>query len=256
MKAALAAVLLFCICTATSQAADGHAIAQKSLEAMDKINLMWMGTPACRIDFDIKESVIVNGVEQNDRTKNSKSFFLKKDIFTYKLKIDQDQEIVQLDFKTYVADQSKQAVELPDSLAQFMEKLTKYFDAYNVKNSYEDTSFSVCTQLPDSKVEGRDCYVLEYANPGNGDTTVFFIDKGTYLTKQVLQKMTIENSSGTITYLYDYTLGEHLGVFKKVLIENFEQGGKHVTTFTTKKFEIIDDLNENDFKYNVIKTEE
>lgn len=251
----LFAALLLCLGYTASLATDGREVARKALAAIENSKLTRMGAQPCRIDLEVKESVIVNGAEQKDQTKISSSYFLQKNLLDYKMKIDENQEIVHFDYKSFVADASKQAVELPDSLAHFMEKMISLFDAYNASYYYAGTIPSTCALLAPANADGRECHVLEFSNPGSQDTTIFFVDKETYQTKQALLKMTVEGQNGTITFQYDYTLGENLGIIQTVQIQNEEQGRISLTTFSTKIFEIIDKLSDDEFKYEVIKGE-
>lgn len=253
MKATLVAVLLLCYAKAT--ALDCMEIAQKALESMDRIELGWVGWTACRVDFDIVESVFVGGVESKDREKKSTSNLVQKDMFHYKMKLGEGQEMLRYGLKFYVADASKKTVEVPDTLSGIVSNMVSLFDAHSPASYYYDTILSTCKSLPESKVGGRPCHVVEYCRLGSSDTVIFFIDKETYQTKQAVLKMTVGSSKGQITYHYDYSMSKNYGIAKEMILENEEQGEVFVTKLIAKNFQVIQNMPEAEFGYEGVEKE-
>ena len=179
-----------------------------------------------------------------------------KDYSTYKLKISETNVIVHKDFKCYAAGEDKLAAELPDTMQMYVEMLVSHFDSHYYINYLCDTVFNRYKLLPPTNVDGKACDVLEISVLDETDTTIIYIDKGTSLVKKAILKRIVSGSSGTLTYTYDYTIAKDYGIVRELVMENEEQGEKHVTTFTLKKYVEIDDMSDEEFNYKIVKIEE
>ncbi len=254
MKAALLAALMCCICFATSRAADCREILQKARGNFENGKLTWMGwEKPCRIDFEAKDSKFVNGIEDKSEASTTSCYFLQKDLLEYKLKIDDDNVVFHSGLYFYVVDASKQGREAPEGISEFLDVLISFFDAYHISTKFEDTVYTICSLLPEAKVEGRDCFSIMLTSSASNDTSVCYIDKQSYLPMKVSGAIFVDGYRLKISSIFDYTLNEKLGVFKKIVFEVEEGDKRSVTTFTTKKFELVDDLNEEEFNFKVIK---
>lgn len=256
MKAALIAALLCCICYAHTRAADCREILQKAMENCENGKLTWMSwEKPCRIDFESIDSKFVNGVEDKNATSNAPCYFLQKALLEYKLKIEDDNEIFHYGFNFYVVDASKQGKEVPEEISEFLDVLVSYFDAYHISNRFGDTVYTICSQLPEAKVEGSDCFAIRLTSNSSNDTSVCYIDKQTYLLKKISSTLTLVGSKLKISSIFDYALSKKLGVFKKIVFETEAGDTRNVTTLITKKFELVEDLNEEEFNFTIKKGE-